>query len=134
MATLLVFLALITLWAYHASSTPLPNTANNLAIDGVYICSGPDWTGRCTWYRASIGTDGETRAACDPLPEVPWVSFGPDKAVTCRLYTNAECPNDPKSSKDIGAPGSAKLAGAANEAGGGGRGLAYKAYRCWGQG
>lgn len=51
---------------------------------GVYICSKPGFEGECTWHEVPDGK-------CFEFNYGAGASFGPDKGLSCQLYSAMEC-------------------------------------------
>jgi len=53
---------------------------------GAYYCTGPNWTGGCAWTEAVDGN-------CVNIenPSGTSFSFGPDKGLVCKLFTEVNC-------------------------------------------
>jgi hypothetical protein len=92
---------------------------------GLYTCSKPHWQGDCIWGipGSVLRSDGDRVCMTLISPDSWFISFGPDKAIACSVFTENNCKGH---QMDISYPGWDYLP-AAGFAGGK---CGFRTYRC----
>ncbi|KAI1615139.1 hypothetical protein EDD37DRAFT_391649 [Exophiala viscosa] len=70
--------------AVHANSIEVEEIQKRSPPAGVYVCSGPNWTGECAWHSISEMT-------CANFPWTSDISFGPPNGWQCKFYYSEGC-------------------------------------------
>ena len=85
-----------------ASSSSFNLTTRDAPDPGIYICSGPNWSGTCFWQSippAVYSYCGAVNASAG------WDSVGPDKGIVVDIYKNISCTADGLLKKQVIWPG-----------------------------